>query len=178
MYNLSWGWGRSWHSHDFMLWMLKPHIMCSSVDLGCINTSWCHPLTISVSREDSMESQSALLWTPLPLIKLKLTLLEQPFMMTSHLRENHQLWNHMEHHSPPRTILKMILKSIYGSCLNEKRKGRNVRLKLGVHRNVCVFSSQMDVLSITYEGVWGLKRVVCNPHVIWHSRSRILKKLW
>jgi hypothetical protein len=68
----------------------------------------------------------------------------------------------------------MILRLIYGSCLNEKRKGRNVKLSMGVHRNVYASSSLMDVLSIAYEGVWGLiadckrvphlKRVVCNPH--------------
>ena len=34
-------------------------IMCSSVDLDCINTSWCHLLTINVSREGSMGNQSA-----------------------------------------------------------------------------------------------------------------------
>ena len=70
----------------------------------------------------------------------------------------------------------MILSSIYGSYLNEKRKGRNVKLSLGVHRSVCVSSSLMDVLSTVYEGAWGLithskrvphlKGVVCNPHVI------------
>uniref|UniRef100_A0A2N9GAK8 Integrase catalytic domain-containing protein n=1 Tax=Fagus sylvatica TaxID=28930 RepID=A0A2N9GAK8_FAGSY len=47
----------------------------------------------------------------------------------------------------------MTLRSIYGSCLNEKRKGRNVKLSMGVHRNVCASSSLMDVLSIVYEGV-------------------------
>jgi hypothetical protein len=80
------------------------------------------------------------------------------------------------HHSLLRKILKMILKSIYGSCLNEKRKGRNVKLSMGVHRKVCVSNSLMDVLSIVCEGAWGLiahskrvpnlKRVVCNPHAI------------
>jgi hypothetical protein len=60
--------------------------------------------------------------------------------------------------------------------LERKKKGRNVKLSLGVHRNVCVSSSLMDVLSTVYEGAWGLiahskrvshlNRVVCNPHVI------------
>ena len=162
--------------------------MCSSVDLSCISTNWCHLLTISVSREDSMGNQSVLLLTPLLSIRLKLTLSKQLFTMTWYLRENHQLWNHVEHHSLPGKILKMILKSIYGSCLNEKTKGRNVKLSMGTHRNVCVSNSLMDVLSIICEGAWGLiahskrvpdrKRVVCNPHAIWHSKLEILKKLW
>ena len=81
----------------------------------------------------------------------------------------------MEHHSLTKRISKMILKSICGSCLNEKRKGRNVKLSMGVHRNVCVSNSLTDVLSIVYESAWGLithskrvlhlKRVVCNPYV-------------
>jgi hypothetical protein len=81
----------------------------------------------------------------------------------------------VEHHSLHGKILKMISKLIYGSYLNEKRKGRNVKLNLGVHRSVCESSSSMDVLSTVYKGAWGLiahskrvphlKGVVCNPHV-------------
>ena len=81
----------------------------------------------------------------------------------------------MEHYSLHGKILKMIPKLIYGSCLNERRKGRNMKLSQGVHCNVCVYNSLMDVLSIAYEGAWGLiaynkrvpnlKGVVCNPHV-------------
>ena len=68
----------------------------------------------------------------------------------------------------------MILSSIYGSYLNEKRKGRNVKLSMGVHRNVYASNSLIDVLFIAYEGTWGLidhckrvphlKRMVCNSH--------------
>ena len=70
----------------------------------------------------------------------------------------------------------MILKLIYGSCLNKRRKGRNVKLNMGVHHNACVSNSPTDTLSIAYEGAWGLiahnkriphlKRVVCSPHAI------------
>jgi hypothetical protein len=82
----------------------------------------------------------------------------------------------VEHHSLHGKILKMILKLIYGSCLNERRKGRNVKLNMGVHHNACMSNSPMDVLSIAYEGAKGmialskrvphLERVVCRPHAI------------
>ena len=68
----------------------------------------------------------------------------------------------------------MILRLIYESCLKGKRKGRNVKLSIGVHCNVYASNSLTDVLFITYEGAWGLiahykrvphlKRVVYNPH--------------
>uniref|UniRef100_A0A2N9HQN2 Uncharacterized protein n=1 Tax=Fagus sylvatica TaxID=28930 RepID=A0A2N9HQN2_FAGSY len=45
----------------------------------------------------------------------------------------------------------MTLKLIYGSCLNERRKGRNGKLNTGVHRNACVSNSPMDASSIAYE---------------------------
>uniref|UniRef100_A0A2N9FQL4 RNase H type-1 domain-containing protein n=1 Tax=Fagus sylvatica TaxID=28930 RepID=A0A2N9FQL4_FAGSY len=47
-------------------------------------------------------------------------------------------------------------RTIHWSCLNERRKGRNVKLNMGVHHNACVSSSPMDALSIAYKGAWGL----------------------
>uniref|UniRef100_A0A2N9F7A0 Integrase catalytic domain-containing protein n=1 Tax=Fagus sylvatica TaxID=28930 RepID=A0A2N9F7A0_FAGSY len=63
------------------------------------------------------------------------------------------MWNTTPLHGK---ILKMILKLIYGSCFSERRKGKNVKLNMGVHHNACVSNSPMDASSIAYEGAWGL----------------------
>uniref|UniRef100_A0A2N9HVE6 RNA-directed DNA polymerase n=1 Tax=Fagus sylvatica TaxID=28930 RepID=A0A2N9HVE6_FAGSY len=72
-----------------------------------------------------------------------------------HRRTIHReaMWNTTSLHGK---ILRMILKLIDGSCLNERRKGRNGKLSTRVHRNACVSNSPMDVSSIAYEGAWGL----------------------
>uniref|UniRef100_A0A2N9EEI1 Uncharacterized protein n=1 Tax=Fagus sylvatica TaxID=28930 RepID=A0A2N9EEI1_FAGSY len=86
------------------------------------------------------------------------------------------MWN-----TPPcmGKISGMILKLIYRSCLNERRKGRDMKLNLGVHHNACVSNSPMDASSIAHEAMSSeevtvdhARSMVMNPQVVAVDQTR------